>query len=150
MTGDDLLKAVSKTVSERCTWGIHYPVESTFMYGSGRTLEDVESQAIRMSVAERRREWNDSRRVKERSQNESRKRQKKGEQQESHAGGQLQVVYRLDKAEIVTYRESRVTFRGIMIHCGMMLFIRDLPGVLVYILDFRYQMNRSYHLLPGY
>lgn len=34
-----------------------------------------------------------------------------------HAGGQLQVVYRLDKAEIVTYRESRVTFQGIsMIH----------------------------------
>jgi hypothetical protein len=62
---------------------------------------------------------------------------KRGSSRSGHAGGQLQVVYRLDKAEIVTYRESRVTFRGIMIHYGMMLFIQGIQGILVYTLHIR-------------
>lgn len=47
--------------------------------------------------------------------------EEEAEPEKGGAGGHMQVpsfrCYRLDKAEIVTYRESRVTFRGIMIHC---------------------------------
>jgi hypothetical protein len=61
------------------------------MYGSIRTLEDVKSQAIRIGDVEAGR-GTDPGQKKERIQTESEKRQKKGEKQECHAGGQLQVV----------------------------------------------------------
>ncbi|OOQ89125.1 hypothetical protein PEBR_10734 [Penicillium brasilianum] len=52
---------------------------------------------------------------------EKEEQEEEAEPEKGGAGGHMQVpsfrCYRLDKAEIVTYRESRVTFRGIMIHC---------------------------------
>lgn len=54
------------------------------------------------------RENKESKRVKDATE--------KGEQQEWPCRWPASGGYRLDKAEIVTYRESRVTFRGIMIH----------------------------------
>jgi hypothetical protein len=64
---------------------------------------------------------------------EKEEQEEEAETEKGGAGGHMQVpsfrCYRLDKAEIVTYRESRVTFRGIMIHCEPnAIYTRDTCG----------------------
>lgn len=104
-------KAVSRAVGQS-TEGEH------LMYGSWRTLEDGQSTREKSEKGKRKKRVSqDSRFEKRGSPKGCHEETEKGGAAGGHAGGQLQVVYRLDKAEIVTYRESRVTIQGIsMIH----------------------------------